>query len=1124
MFIAMKLTELIDEIKRGEKFQSLVAALAAKQLPDSAVHLSGFSGAGSSVMSACFIHEYRQPVLFIVDNLDQANYLANDLSNLLEGKVIDVFPSSFKRSFQYNQPDNALILQRAEVLSKLNTTSESALFQSTLRLIVSYPEALVEQVITQDDLTKSSYEVKVGDKLDIEFFLEFLVEHGFERSDFVYEAGFFSIRGGILDVYSFSNPLPFRIELDGDIIESIREFNPEDQLSTRKMQFFSLVPNVQSVALQQQHQSFFQYLPHHTLVWSKDLPYAFDVVEKIQNKAKGTLINLNTAQGDMFELPAIELFADGDTFKKHLSNFKKVEYGPRAYFKAADQVVFNQSPQPSFNKQFNLIKDDLKANKDKGYKNLVFSDSGKQIERLYAIFDDIDPTVEFEPVFHAISEGYIDHDLKFVCYTEHQLFDRFYKFKSRESHSRNKMITLKELRELKPGDYVVHTDHGIGKFAGLEKMDVSGTKVEVVRLVYRDNDLLYVPINSLNKISKYIGKDGTEPRLNKLGSDAWDKLKRNTKAKVKDIARDLIQLYAARKSQTGFQFSPDNYMQTELEASFIYEDTPDQAKATDDFKKDMESPNPMDRLICGDVGFGKTEVAIRAAFKAVCDSKQVAILVPTTILASQHYRTFKERLRDFPVNIDFVNRFRTATEQKDILRRTKEGKIDILIGTHRILSKDVGFKDLGLMIIDEEQKFGVASKEKLKQFRVNVDTLTLTATPIPRTLHFSLMGARDLSIINTPPPNRQPVTTELHAIDDEIIRDAINEEISRGGQVFVIHNRVKDIYDLADKIRGLCPQAKVGVGHGQLEGHELEEVMIKFVEAEYDVLVATTIIESGLDITNANTILINNAHMYGLSDIHQMRGRVGRSNKKAYCYLLVPGLGMLTEDARKRLSAIEEFSDLGSGFNVAMRDLDIRGSGNLLGAEQSGFIAEIGFEMYHKILDEAVQELKDFEFKDLFKDEPEKEVKKDVTVDADIALVIPDFFVRSNQERLSLYSELATIENEKELEKFKYKLKDRFGPLPPQVIDLTDAVKLKWAAQALQLEKIVLKKKEMVCYFPSDQQSSYYESSLFSKIMMFISSNPTFVLKQTPKFLTLNIPHIHGIMDAEQKLRDFEIR
>ncbi len=1153
----MKLSELLDAFKGREQQKALAAALA-KQKTDTlrnvtlseveaggegkSVHLSGFAGAGGAVMAACFYQEYKQPCLFIVNNMEEAEYLASDLSNLLEGKAVHVFPSSFRKSYQYQQTDNANILQRAEILNLLSNVRHSGLDpesqpisfdtkKTKSPLIISYPEALAEQVLEQSELRKSTYELKVGDTLDIEFFLEFLTEHHFERADFVYEAGYFSIRGGIVDVFSFSNPLPFRIELDGEKIESIREFNPNDQLSTRRMDFFSLVPNVQTAAIQQSRQTFFDYLPKETIIWSKDLTAGLDVIDKINDKAAGQLIHFATADEQEFEIPASELFLSRKIFEMGLVNFNLVEFGTRKYFpplhrrgaggEAKDAITVSQSPQPTFHKNFELIRDDLKANTEKGYTNLVFSDSGKQVERLYAIFDDLDPEVQFEPVFHAISEGFIDHDLKLACYTDHQLFDRFYKYKTRERYSRTKSITLKELRELKPGDFVVHVDHGIGKFAGLEKMEMGGNRVEAVRLVYRDNDLLYVTINSLDKISKYVGKDGTEPRMNKLGSDAWEKLKAKTKDKVKDIARDLIKLYAARKSQPGFEYSPDNYLQTELEASFIYEDTPDQAKATEDFKRDMESPHPMDRLICGDVGFGKTEVAIRAAFKACCDSKQVAILVPTTILASQHYRTFKERLKGFPVNIDFINRFRTATEQKDILKRAKDGRIDILIGTHRLLSKDVQFKNLGLMVVDEEQKFGVTSKEKLKQLRVNVDTLTLTATPIPRTLHFSLMGARDLSIINTPPPNRQPVTTEVHQVNDDLLRDAINEEVARGGQAFVIHNRVKDIYDLADKLRGLCPNVRFGIAHGQLEGHELEEVMIKFVEGEYDVLVATTIIESGLDISNANTILINNAHMYGLSDIHQMRGRVGRSNKKAYCYLMVPGFAGMTEDARKRLSAIEEFSDLGSGFNVAMRDLDIRGSGNLLGAEQSGFIAEIGYEMYHKILDEAVQELKDVEFKDLFKDEPPKPVNKDVNIETDLQLVLPDHYIRSNQERLSLYGELASIDTEKDLLFFKEKLKDRFGALPPQVIDLTDAVRLKWAAQSLQLSRVILSKSELTCYFPTDQQSSYYESVLFGKIIAHISAYPArYRMKQTTKNLSVSIANVHGIVEARKVLEE----
>jgi transcription-repair coupling factor (superfamily II helicase) len=1118
--IPMKLGELLEDWRKAAHYQRMAASLSKPAKHNTSLHLSGLAGAAGSLLAAVFWKDYQQPLLLLVDNLEEAEYLASDLSNMLDGKTVEIFPSSFKKSTQYGKADNALILQRAEVLNRLSL-NEAAMGSRKCPIIVTYPEALAEQVITLTELRKNTYELKVGDTLDIEFFLEFLTEHHFERSDFVYEAGYFSLRGGIIDVFSFSNALPFRIELDGDMIESIREFNPSDQLSTKKIQFFSLVPNVQTASIDQQRQLLFDYIPSNAIIWCKDLLYARDIYTKIADKALGQLTQFTTADGNAFEMPASELFASVSEIENTLQKHTLVEYHTRKLYQASDHITFNHSPQPSFHKNFNLLRDDLKNNQANGYTNLVFSDSGKQVERLYAIFDDIDPEVQFEPVFHALSSGFVDHDLKLVCYTEHQLFDRFYKYRTRENYTKNKTITLKELKELKPGDFVTHTDHGIGKFAGLEKMEMGGQRLEVVRLVYRDDDLLYVPINSLNKISKYIGKDGTTPKLNKLGSDAWDKLKRQTKNKVKDIARDLIKLYAARKSQVGFQYSPDSYLQTELEASFIYEDTPDQGKATEDFKRDMESEHPMDRLVCGDVGFGKTEVAIRAAFKACCDSKQVAILVPTTILASQHYRTFRERLRDFPVNIDFLNRFRTATEQKDILKRVKEGKIDILIGTHRILSKDIQFKDLGLMIIDEEQKFGVASKEKLKQMRVNVDTLTLTATPIPRTLHFSLMGARDLSIINTPPPNRQPVTTELHAVNDDIIREAVAEEVSRGGQVFMIHNRVKDIYDIADKVRELCPNVSVGVGHGQLDGHELEEVMIKFVEGEYDVLVATTIIESGLDITNANTIIINNAHMYGLSDIHQMRGRVGRSNKKAYCYLLVPALGMLTEDARKRLSAIEEFSDLGSGFNVAMRDLDIRGSGNLLGAEQSGFIAEIGYEMYHKILDEAVQELKDDEFKDLFKDEVKAVIKKDASIETDLELLLPDHYIRSNQERLALYSELASITHEKELNKYIEKLRDRFGPIPPQVTDLTDAVKLKWAAQRLELERVVLKKKELTCYFPFDQQSIYYEGDQFGKVIAYIGANAhRYKLKQTPKYLTMIIVNVNGILEAEKVLKE----
>jgi transcription-repair coupling factor (superfamily II helicase) len=779
------------------------------------------------------------------------------------------------------------------------------------------------------------------------------------------------------------------------------------------------------------------------------------------------------------------------------------------------KINFEMRPQPSFNKDFSLLIHNFKANEAEKIDNFILTDSARQVERLYAILDDLDKTVKFTPISISIREGFVDREQKLACYTDHQIFDRYYKYKLKKGYQRSQAITLKELRELKAGDYVTHIDHGIGKYAGLEKVEVNGKMQEMIRLVYADNDLLYVNINSLNRISKYSGKEGAVPRMNKLGTDTWEKLKKTTKKKVKDIARDLIKLYAIRKTQVGNAFSRDSYLQTELEASFIYEDTPDQEKATSDFKKDMESPHPMDRLICGDVGFGKTEVAIRAAFKAVADSKQVAILVPTTILAAQHYKTFSDRLKGFPANIDYVNRFKSSRQIKETLEKLKEGKIDIIIGTHRLVSKDVKFKDLGLMIIDEEQKFGVSTKEKLKQMRANVDTLTLTATPIPRTLHFSLMGARDLSIISTPPPNRQPVVTELHVFNDTLIKEAVEHEIDRGGQVFFIHNRVADLPQLGGMIHKLVPKARIGIAHGQLEGDALEDVMLKFVNHEYDVLVATTIIEAGLDIPNANTIIINYAHMFGLSDLHQMRGRVGRSNKKAYCYLLSPPLSTLTSEARKRLSAIEEFSDLGSGFNVAMRDLDIRGSGNLLGAEQSGFIAEIGFEMYHKILDEAIQELKEDEFKGVFPDDKPRPFISFTQIDTDQEILIPDEYVTSIAERYNLYTELSKLENETTLQAFQQQLHDRFGPIPPQVNDLLNTMRLQWLGKSIGFEKISLKKNVLRGYFLTNQQSPYFETEAFRNVLNFVQANPRRTnLKEVKNTLRLSIEGVHSIDQA----------
>ncbi|MES2380286.1 MAG: transcription-repair coupling factor [Bacteroidota bacterium] len=1106
----MKIQELIGLYSQSESVNKIAKSL--NKTKQAKVHAKGMVGSIDAIVATCIYQFNFRTQVFVFNNVDEAKYFYADLESLMEGKTVLYFPASYKRSFQIDMLENNQVLERAEVLNRLNQRLSKG------DLIVTTIDALAELVINETELTQNTFEIKAGSTFDLEFFIDFLTEHHFERSDFVYEAGHFSIRGGIVDVFSFSNDMPYRIELNDDIIESIRVFNPVDQLSVTKVDRFFIIPNVQKQA-EKQRQTFFDYLPDDTIFFTENIRLSAEILSTGIERAELGLARIKE-QKDTENAIAYESVYDvlisGEKLVGSLVNYACIEMGVKGGFDHDEVVQFNCSPQPTFHKNFKMLIENLKQNQQQKLSNLIFSDTSKQIERLYTIFNDLDKTIEFNPVYHGISKGFIDHDLKLACYTEHQVFDRFYRGKSKTRYNNSKIITLKELRELKPGDFVVHVDHGIGKFAGLEKIEVSGRVQEAVRLIYKNEDLLYVSINSLHKITKFTGKEGTEPRLNKLGSDAWEKLKTATKKKVKDIARDLIQLYAKRKAQSGFQFSEDTYLQVELEASFMYEDTPDQAKATADVKKDMESPHPMDRLVCGDVGFGKTEIAMRAAFKAVSDSKQVAILVPTTILANQHYRSFKERFKDFPCTVDYINRFKTASEQKDVLKRTAEGKVDVLIGTHKILSKDIKFKNLGLMIIDEEQKFGVAAKEKLKSIKVNVDTLTLTATPIPRTLNFSLMGARDLSIINTPPPNRQPVNTELHSYNDELLRDAVLTEVERGGQVFLVHHRVKDIYDIANRIEFLCPGVKVCVAHGQMEGDKLEDVMVRFIEGEYDVLVATTIIESGLDISNANTIIINNAQMFGLSDLHQMRGRVGRNNKKAFCYLLVPSVATLSADARRRLHAIEEFSDLGSGFNVAMRDLDIRGSGNLLGGEQSGFISEIGFEMYHKILDEAIQELKEDEFADVFQDQQIHKIEaKDCVIETDFEALIPDEYVRNIGERLSLYNQLSSINESSELEKFANDLVDRFGPLPKQVVDLIKIIELREYAKRIGFEKLVLKNKLLIATFPNENNKAYYQSELFSQLLQFIQQNgSSSKLKQTGKVLQLQLVNINKIADG----------
>ncbi len=1078
----------------------------------SKTHLQSTAGSASSfIASATFEHE-PAPMLFVLTDREEAAYFLNDMENLNPGKKIFFFPSSYRKPFKLNAHENASIQMRTEVLSHINKHSQSF-------IVVSYAEAVAENVVTRHALEKNTIEARVGEQLSIDFVNDFLTENNFQRTDFVFEPGQFAIRGGIVDVYSYAYELPFRIEFDGNKIESIRSFDPVTQLSEKNLHFVTVIPNIQTEMQQNVTESFFKFLPENTLIWTRDLSYSLSYLDENLTVLKNqSSENDETEDGDD---PKI-IYDSIEEIKSVLTVFRQVEFGLKAFYENAVGIKFNIQTQPQFNKNFNLLAGYLIENSEKQFKSYIFSDSAKQVERIYGIFDDLSfkkeiqrDDIHFNPVYTSLNKGFTDLDIKVSLFTDHQIFDRYHRFKLRKNYSRNEAISIKELYSLKPGDYVTHIDHGVGRFGGLEKLSIDGRQQEAIRLVYKDNDILYVSIHSLHRIARFTGKDGTAPSLNKLGSTSWASLKQKTKKKVKDIARDLIALYAKRKSQEGFAYAPDNYLQTELEASFIYEDTPDQIKATRDVKKDMESASPMDRLICGDVGFGKTEIAIRAAFKAVNDSKQVAILVPTTILAMQHYRTISERLKDFPCTIDYINRFKSTAQQSETLRKLAAGKIDIIIGTHRLLSKDIKFSNLGLLIIDEEQKFGVASKEKIKSLKVNVDTLTLTATPIPRTLQFSLMGARDLSIINTPPPNRYPVTTELHTFNDKVIREAIMYEVSRGGQVFFVHNRVQDIHDISDMIRKLCPDVKIVVGHGQMDGSQLEEVLMTFIEGDADVLVATTIIESGIDISNANTIIINQAQNFGLSDLHQMRGRVGRSNKKAFCYLVAPPLTVLTPEARQRLQAIEEYSDLGMGFQVALRDLDIRGAGNLLGGEQSGFISEIGFEMYQKILDEALIELRESDFKELFPADDNKPIVADCQIETDLEILIPTRYVENIVERLNLYKELDDVETEEKLSAFESQLRDRFGPLPKQVMELFETIRLRWKAKSLGFEKLILKNGQLKGYLVSNPDSRLYKSDLFTQIINFIKGNPSRCrMKEDKGKLSLTFYKIETVNDA----------
>lgn len=1042
------------------------------------LHLKGLKGSSAALFASSVFKQQVGNFLFVLNDEESAGYFYNDLTQILGKDTVYFFPSSYKHSIKYNRQDVSNGILRTEALNALTVAS-------AFHVIVTCPDAVAEKIVSKRQLQDKTLVLKSGDALAVDDLVDVLLQFHFNRVDFVYEPGQFSVRGGIVDIFSFSSEYPYRIDFLGNEIDTIRTFDIESQLSKERQTQISVIPNVK--AEKKDLISFFNFLPENTLLFFKDTQEVKNQLSVIFEEQQ--LKVLDKGDGEMEKVS--ENLISAEDFVAEINRFRIVEFGTRSFFETQDNVIFSTSAQPVFMKNFNLVSQNLLQHLVQGYKVYILSDSKKQTDRIRAIFQDRGDKITFQPVLRTLHEGFLDNDLKVCCYTDHQIFDRFHKFSLRtESVKMGKVVSaLKELNQFQLGDYVVHIDHGIGRFGGLIEQEKDGTKQEVIKLIYKDGDIVLVSIHALHRISKYKGKDGEPPRITKLGGNAWQNLKDRTKKKVKDIARDLITLYAKRMKEKGFAFPPDSYLQHELEASFFYEDTPDQEKATADVKRDMERARPMDRLICGDVGFGKTEIAVRAAFKAATEGKQVAVLVPTTVLALQHFKTFSERLKDFPCKIDYLSRAKKASQQKEILQQLKEGKIDIIIGTHRLIGKDVAFHDLGLLIIDEEQKFGVSVKEKLKQIKVNVDTLTLTATPIPRTLQFSLMGARDLSVMHTPPPNRYPVQTEVIEFNEDIIREAIRTEIDRNGQVFLVNNRISNIEHLESIVKKLVPEARTVVAHGQMESQRLEEIILDFVNYEYDVLIATSIIESGIDIPNANTIIINNAQNFGLSDLHQLRGRVGRSNRKAYCYLLTPSQKLLTADAKKRLQAIENFSDLGSGFNLSMQDLDIRGAGNMLGAEQSGFIVDLGYETYQKILNEAVTELKDEEFSELYAEQQEGDgmlFVSDCAVESDLELMFPHDYIENVSERMSLYRELDNIENEKLLREYENRLIDRFGPLPPQARDLILMVRARFLAMELGFEKLVLKEGKMFAYFVSNPDSAYYKSDTFGKVLHYI--------------------------------------
>ncbi|MEG2856335.1 transcription-repair coupling factor [Bacteroides sp.] len=1043
----------------------------------------GLRASAGSLFAASLIKAHSSPFVFVLGDLEEAGYFYHDLTQVMGTERVLFFPSSFRRAIKYGQKDAANEVLRTEVLSRLQKGEQGL-------CIVTYPDALAEKVVSRQELSDKMLKLHKGERVDLTFITDVLHSYGFEYVDYVYEPGQYAVRGSIIDVFSFSSEYPYRIDFFGDEVDSIRTFEVDSQLSHEKKEDVVIVPDLAvsgSVSA-----SFLDFIPADTLLAMRDFLWLRERIQTVYDEALSPQALTAQEDGENGGMKLEGKLIDGSEFTLQALDFRRLEFGNKPTGVPDATVTFDTTVQPIFHKNFDLVAQSFLDYQDKGYSIYICSDSVKQTTRIRTIFEDRGDQISFTGIEHTLHEGFADHTLRMCVFTDHQLFDRFHKYnlKSDKARMGKVALSLKELNQFTPGDYVVHTDHGVGRFSGLVRIPNGDTTQEVMKLVYQNEDVVFVSIHSLHKVSKYKGKEGEAPRLNKLGTGAWEKLKERTKTKIKDIARDLIKLYSQRREEKGFAYSPDSFLQRELEASFIYEDTPDQSKATADVKLDMERDQPMDRLVCGDVGFGKTEVAIRAAFKAVADNKQVAVLVPTTVLAYQHYQTFRERLKGLPCKVEYLSRARTPAQVKAVLKGLKEGEVGILIGTHRILGKDVHFNDLGLLIIDEEQKFGVSVKEKLRQLKVNVDTLTMTATPIPRTLQFSLLGARDLSVISTPPPNRYPIQTELHTFNEELIAEAINFEMSRNGQTFFVNNRIANLPELKAMIQRQIPDCRVAIGHGQMEPAELEQIILGFVNYDYDVLLATTIIESGIDIPNANTIIINQAQNFGLSDLHQMRGRVGRSNKKAFCYLLAPPLGSLTAEGRRRLQAIENFSDLGSGIHIAMQDLDIRGAGNMLGAEQSGFVADLGYETYQKILNEAVRELKTDEFADLYAEE----IKADGTitgeqfvdecqVESDLELLLPADYVTGSSERMLLYRELDGLTLDKEVDAFRERLVDRFGPIPQETQELLRIVPLRRLAARLGAERVYLKGERMTLFFVSNPDSPYYQSQAFGKVI-----------------------------------------